>query len=257
MTIPGTSGHILHTPLAFYDPDSGSLKTSQLTLLWASATSSPILPASGAMRNGAVYERPASEPRTSGTASSSSLGSTRALPTPAARDWRGEGQDGQLPTAIGTVPAPGAPIRPGGRRPRCPTAAALLLPTPSTSEATGPGHTGRAGGMSLRTAVDLLLPTPRASPNEDRQTRRTPSQEAGTHGRSLAAEVCTVAADAPSRNLRPAPAGIRLGRKEATRARTRQCSGRRTSGGRMPTPWPDGPLSSAVPHRDQLTLWDA
>jgi hypothetical protein len=34
-----------------------------------------------------------------------------------------------------------------------------------------------------------LLPTPRASPNENRQTRRTPSQEAGTHGLSLAAEV--------------------------------------------------------------------
>ncbi|MEE4541219.1 hypothetical protein V2S66_04460 [Streptomyces sp. V4-01] len=35
-----------------------------------------------------------------------------------------------------------------------------------------------------------LLPTPRASERENRQTRRTPSQEAGTHGLSLAAEVC-------------------------------------------------------------------
>ncbi len=34
-----------------------------------------------------------------------------------------------------------------------------------------------------------LWPTPRSSPNENRQTKRTPSQEAGTHGKCLAAEV--------------------------------------------------------------------
>lgn len=34
-----------------------------------------------------------------------------------------------------------------------------------------------------------LLPTPRASENEQRTTKRTPSQEAGTHGKHLAAEV--------------------------------------------------------------------
>jgi hypothetical protein len=33
-----------------------------------------------------------------------------------------------------------------------------------------------------------LLPTPRSSPNENRQTRRTPSQSAGTHGLCLAGE---------------------------------------------------------------------
>ena len=37
-----------------------------------------------------------------------------------------------------------------------------------------------------------LLPTPRASANENRQTKRTPSQEAGKHGRNLAAEVCSL-----------------------------------------------------------------
>jgi hypothetical protein len=36
---------------------------------------------------------------------------------------------------------------------------------------------------------DTLLPTPRASANENRTTRRTPSQLKGTHGRYLAAEV--------------------------------------------------------------------
>ena len=34
-----------------------------------------------------------------------------------------------------------------------------------------------------------LLPTPRSSPNENRQTKPTPSQLAGTHGKSLAAEI--------------------------------------------------------------------
>lgn len=67
---------------------------------------------------------------------------------------------------------------------------AELLPTPSTSEATGTGHAAQ-GGMNLRHAVSLL-PTPRASANENRQTRRTPSQEAGRHGKSLAAEVCSL-----------------------------------------------------------------
>ncbi|MEW2189420.1 hypothetical protein [Streptomyces microflavus] len=63
-----------------------------------------------------------------------------------------------------------------------------LLPTPSTSESTGAGHAAQ-GGMNLRHVVSLL-PTPRASANENRQTKRTPSQNAGTHGKCLAAEVC-------------------------------------------------------------------
>ncbi|WEH37749.1 hypothetical protein PZB75_14620 [Streptomyces sp. AM 4-1-1] len=139
------------------------------------------------MRNGALSARPTSVPHTSATASSSSPG----LPTPAARDWRGGGQRGQFPTAIGS-----------------------LLPTPSTSESTGAGHAAQ-GGMNLRHVVSLLptpvradgerqssvfgrgnptlrgalLPTPRASANENRQTRRTPSQQAGKHGLCLAAEV--------------------------------------------------------------------
>ncbi|MER6772700.1 hypothetical protein ABT389_23475 [Streptomyces bacillaris] len=97
-----------------------------------------------------------------------------------------------------------------------------LLPTPSTSESTGAGHAAQ-GGMNLRHVVSLLptplvgdskgarqatapnprsssptltdltfsgalLPTPRASANENRQTRRTPSQRAGKHGLCLAAE---------------------------------------------------------------------
>lgn len=256
--IPGTSGPTSPPPLAFYDPDSGSLKTSQLTLAWASATSSPILPASGSMRSGLVYVRPTWAPPTRETASSSSPG----RPTQATRHGTATGQTtpGRLPSAGGTLTVPAAPIRPGGRQPRCPTAAALLLPTPSASEAAGAGHQGRAGGMNLRTAVDLL-PTPRASPNEDRQTRRTPSQEAGTHGRSLAAEVCTVAGPATpphTRNPTTTSSGTRIGRRHAAQMRQTPppCSRRKKSGDRMPGPWPDGPLSSAVPLPAQPTLWD-
>ncbi|MCC9707957.1 hypothetical protein E4N62_23480 [Streptomyces sp. MNU76] len=120
---------------------------------------------------------------------------------------------------------------------------ASLLPTPSTSENTGPGHAAQ-GGMNLRHVVSLLptplvgdskgarqatapnprsssptltdltfsgalLPTPRASENENRQTKRTPSQEAGTHGKCLAAEVASLPDPAPTSasTARPSRAG--------------------------------------------------
>ncbi|MFI1183370.1 hypothetical protein ACH4UT_28005 [Streptomyces sp. NPDC020799] len=102
---------------------------------------------------------------------------------------------------------------------------ASLLPTPSTSEATGAGHAAR-GGMNLRHVVSLL-PTPRASANENRQTKRSPSQEAGTHGKCLAAEVCELLPEAAHQ--------VGAG------------TVRRSSGGRR---------SSAAPPQGQLTLWD-
>ncbi len=42
------------------------------------------------------------------------------------------------------------------------------------------------------TGSSPLLPTPRASERENRQDKRTPSQIAGTHGRSLLAEIATL-----------------------------------------------------------------
>ncbi len=69
-----------------------------------------------------------------------------------------------------------------------------MFPTPRASD--GNGGAGRAkttqGGDDLQTATKKLAmwPTPRASPNENRQTSPSPSQIAGTHGRSLAAEAC-------------------------------------------------------------------
>jgi hypothetical protein len=85
--------------------------------------------------------------------------------------------------------------------------------------------------MNLRHAVSLL-PTPRASPNENRQTHRTPSQAAGRHGLSLAAEVC---------ELLPTPVvGDSRGARQATAPNPRSTSPTLTdltfSGALLPTP---------------------
>lgn len=110
-------------------------------------------PASGSMRSGRSFARRRSALLTSVSGSSSSPG----LPTPRARDARGKGYEDGLPNVV------------------------QLLPTPTVSEANGIGHTAD-GGMNLRHTISLL-PTPQASENENRQTKRTPSQEAGTHGK--------------------------------------------------------------------------
>jgi hypothetical protein len=90
-----------------------------------------------------VSERPTSAPLTSGGGGSSSPG----LPTPAARDWKGEGYAGQLPNAV------------------------ALLPTPRATDGTkgGPNQRGSSGDLMLPSAV-MLLPTPKATNNENRQS---------------------------------------------------------------------------------------
>ncbi|MFG2851778.1 hypothetical protein ACGFZ9_14045 [Streptomyces mirabilis] len=210
------------------------------------------------MRGGALFAHLTWERLISEGGSSSSRG----LPTPAARDWRGGGQRGQLPAAVTS-----------------------LLPTPSTSENTGAGHAAQ-GGMNLRHVVSLLptplvgdskgarqatapnprstsptltdltfsgalLPTPRASENENRQRRRTPSQEAGTHGKCLAAEVGellpTPAASTWPSNRSPSPGA-------AVRPSLHQVS--ELIGDRMPKRSRAGKRSSSAPPPGQLTLWD-
>ncbi len=52
-----TSGPSSPTPLAFYDPDSSSWKTSQATFLSDSTSSSVTLPAWGMTLGGALFER--------------------------------------------------------------------------------------------------------------------------------------------------------------------------------------------------------
>jgi hypothetical protein len=121
-------------PMATWNPARGVWETQAVSLFCGhSELYSATWPASGSMRNGRSFERPMSVPPTSGNEPSSSPG----LPTPRARDGRGRGYEDGLPNVV------------------------QLLPTPTTSEATGGAHApGKQGGKSLRAT---LLPTPRAS----------------------------------------------------------------------------------------------
>lgn len=72
--------------------------------------------------------------------------------------------------------------------------------------------------LALRTGESEFLswPTPRSSPNENRTTKPTPSQEMGRHGLYLAGEVNRHEPDAPYRqgeggNLNPVWVGCLMG----------------------------------------------
>src|SRR5258708_7883744 len=120
-----------------------------------SAPYSETWPVSGSMRNGCVFPPPTSGAATAGTAASSPPGP----PTRRARDAKGRGFPDGLPATV------------------------ELLLTPTVSEANGTGHAAH-GGANLRHTISLL-PPPRASERENRQTKISPSQTAGTHGKSL------------------------------------------------------------------------
>ena len=86
---PDTSGPGSQTPFAYYDPDSHSLRTSQLTLDLDSMKSSPTLPTSGSMRSGRLYERPTLALAINAIGSSSSQpcgGGVSLMPTPVVND---------------------------------------------------------------------------------------------------------------------------------------------------------------------------
>lgn len=152
-------------PWAYYDPDSSSLKTCQRSLFDdQDSTSLPLtLPASGSLRNGHVYARPTSEPRTGGNAGSALLLTPRASRGAASTENQyllsGSDKKGNL------------------------------LPTPTTSEARGAGHAAD-GGVNLRTAVSLL-PTPAAGNFNDGesveswQARRSAQKERGINGNGM------------------------------------------------------------------------
>jgi hypothetical protein len=75
-----------------------------------------------------------------------------------------------------------------------------------------------------------MWPTPRASANENRQTKPTPSQLAGTHGKSLAAEVSMSLIPTPDANCWKGSESLEQRRGQLTEARLRM----------MPTPRHEG-----------------
>ena len=186
-----------HLPsFAQYDRDTRCWRTSQVS--WLTHTLDEYLeiwPRAGLMLNGVCYPQPNAERRISATGSGFIATPTakanqlspsmmrhascrKMLPTPSTVD------DGAFfNTSLGAQAQPR------------PTLGAMakhnLWPTPTTPTGGGERSKDRAGTGSLAymARTGMLWPTPRSSPNENRQTKPTPSQLAGKHGRSLAAEV--------------------------------------------------------------------
>ena len=116
--------------LAWFDPDSHSLRTAQCSLFEDSTACYLALPRSGTMRNGRVYPRP-----------------PLALPTSEIESgyWQTPVADDCMDRAKGKVNSRGEPKL---------SAQVKLWPTPTKSDGTGgPGCSGRDGGQNLRTAV--------------------------------------------------------------------------------------------------------
>ncbi len=87
MTI-ATFGPTCSTPFAFYDPDTCSVKMSQVTFPWASTESSLTLPASGSMSSGQLSRRARWVPHTHASVCTS-------WRTPRATDGEGSGTKSQ------------------------------------------------------------------------------------------------------------------------------------------------------------------
>jgi hypothetical protein len=128
-----------------------------------SDTFSETWPKRGTTRNGRAYERPRSALRTVGNESSFTPG---LLPTPST-SMPNDGEDpatwqaraNRLKQKHGNGNGVGMPL----------AIAVQLLPTPRTTDSTGPGEHGN-GGLDLSTAVNLL-PTPTSRDHKGRNQR--------------------------------------------------------------------------------------
>lgn len=155
---PDTSGPTSRRQFAFYDPDSSCWRMWPAISLWGSEPYSETWPKRGTTRNGSAYELPTSAPPMD-VPESSSL-----LPTPLASDGekggpnqRGGSGDLRLSSAVQNCAQPAATTPtsttlPGsalavaaGTAPTQHGDAPRLLPTPTTSSATGPGEHGDGG----------------------------------------------------------------------------------------------------------------
>ena len=190
-TIPGICGPQLSQPSAQYDPATASWKMSQgWLLLDISAPSWETWPKAGTIADGVFYPQPNWERRISGIGFG-------LLPTPAAQEpgLRAErlvDKNGETPTKwnqrmfdretgrlaqrgltqfVQMYPTPldpskgGGSSRSGSRINETPTLHGMARkgtwPTPTRSDGMGgPGHSGRQGGLNLRTAVQQSWATP-------------------------------------------------------------------------------------------------
>lgn len=183
--------------LAKYDPATCSWKTAQYSLFEDSEPSSVTWPRWGTMRNGACWERPTWAPRTNGTGYG-------LWPTIRSTD-ADRGGRGDLIQAIRGNPNSHYKLwlTPCATDAKPITGCNLYQTTTGTVRHRRPD--GKSSNRGLEAQV-MMWPTPRASANENRQTKPTPSQLAGTHGMSL----CVAA------NMWPTPqAGIHRGEEGA------------------------------------------
>lgn len=157
-----TSGPTSLTPLAYYDPDTSSLRTSQGTFPLASTECSLTLPRSGSMRSGALYERPTLEPATD------ELGCSSLLLSPSAGDGEGGGRKNPPPRGVGTKQGSGG-LREQVRTllPNLPTPTAWLGRREAHSKGDPARWTNPERSNELSDFVAWLLPTPSAgNPND-------------------------------------------------------------------------------------------
>jgi len=153
-------GHTSPHAFAYYDPTGRCLRMSQGTFDWDSQMSSPILPASGLMRNGSCYQRQLLVPRTSATGCSW-------WPTPEASDGTGGRRDAEL-----------GGTRPSGTKRAITLGTAVMWPTPRAERAgraatvypgtvSGTSHARQADGghgdLEEEVARRQMWPTPTAN----------------------------------------------------------------------------------------------
>lgn len=206
VTTTAGSGRSSPVLLGSYDPERSSSRTSLVSyrlVMWTqpqaslfgdlpSERFSQTWPTSGMTRRGRAYALPMSARVIDASASS-------CLQTPSAADAMGghlsRGGDrsdelllkGQVKAMLPTPRREGFDAGNHRGQPDSLNQTVRQLPTPTTRD-----HKGRNQRDDASCLTGALLPTPRASENENRQTKRTPSQEAGTHGLSLAAEVTSL-----------------------------------------------------------------
>ena len=168
---PG-SGSSSPEPFAFFDRESCSWRTSQVSLLPDSDSSWPIWPKRGITHGGRAYELPTSAPLTAASASSS------LLPTPSAYE---SGAGGELRAAITHGPerrnetGTDSMGRLNSGRP------SRLLPTPAASDAKGGRATdGHAPPLPIALRGESTSqPSGDGSPCSDVQLPLLPMSEDG------------------------------------------------------------------------------